>query len=207
MTEESLLIKQGAEKMDIKFRDLLQKRKTSILERWFDAIIEAYPTDTSGFLKNQKDRFRNPVGHTFSQGTDSILEALIAGEGFAEGLPFLDDIIKVRAIQDFTPFQALSFVFSLKRVVREELEKEIRQNQLYSELLKLESQIDELALYAFNIYVKCREQLYELRTDELKRMTFTLLKKANLMSDIPEEESEHRDRDLLNIENDSSESK
>lgn len=194
--------------MDVEFGSLLEEKKATILQRWFDAIMETYPTDTSGFLKEQKDRFRNPVGHTFTQGIDKIVEALIKGNGFTEELPFLDDIIRVRAIQDFTPAQAMNFVFSLKKVVREELEKEIRQSQLYEELLKFESEIDELALYAFNIYVKCREQLYELRTDELKRMTFTLLKKANLMSELPMEEFEHKDPNLIKInENDSNRSK
>jgi len=181
--------------MDIKLKDLLEKKKSTILQRWQDAIMDAYPADNSGFLRNQKDRFKNPVGHTIFQGTDSIMEALIVGQEFNDGFSFLNDIIKVRAIQDFTPAQALSFVFFLKKVVREELEKEIKQNQLYDELLKFESGIDELALYAFNVFVKCKEQLYELRTDELKRMTFTLLKKANLMSEIPVEEFEHRNRD------------
>jgi hypothetical protein len=181
--------------MDMKLKKLLEENKPVILERWYDAIMATYPTDSSGFLKKQKDRFLNPVGHTFSQGIDSIMEALITGEGFADGLPLLDDIIKVRAIQDFPPAQALRFVLSLKKVVREELVKEIRQNQLYDELLKFESEIDELASYAFNIYVKCREQLNALKTDELKRMTFTLLKRANLMSEIPVEEFEHKDRD------------
>lgn len=186
--------------MAMKLRSLLQTRKTAIQQRWLDVIIKAYPTDTSGFLKNQKDIFRNPVGHTISQGIDNILELMIDGGGFDEDLPFLDDIIKVRAIQDFTPAQALSFIFSLKTVVREVLEGEIRQNQLYDELSMFEAKIDELVLYAFNNYVKCREKLYELRTDELKRMTFTLLKKANLMSDIPEEESEQSDSELIKID-------
>ncbi|KJR46459.1 hypothetical protein UF75_3173 [Desulfosporosinus sp. I2] len=62
-------------------------------------------------------------------------------------------------------------------------------------MLKFESEIDELALYAFDTFVKCREQLYELKTDELKRMTFTLLKKANLMAEISVEELEHRNRE------------
>ena len=140
------------------------------------------------------------MGHTFSEGIANLLEGLITGEGFDKELPFLDDIIRVRAIQEFTPAQALSFVFSIKGIVREELEKEITQNQLYDELLKFESEIDELALYAFNVYVKCREQLYELRTDELKRMTFTLLKKANLMSEIPMEEFEQNDPDRIKID-------
>lgn len=192
--------------MDMKFKRLLEQKRSVILQRWLDAIMATYPTDTTGFLKKQKDRFLNPVGHTFSQGIDSIMDTMIAGEGFAEGLPFLDDIIKVRAIQDFTPAKALNFVFSLKTVVREELEKEIRQNELYDELLRFESEIDGLALYAFNVYVKCREQLYELKTDELKRMTFTLLKKANLMSEIPVEEFEHGNSSLKIVKNNASES-
>jgi hypothetical protein len=179
--------------MDSTLIDLLEKKKSAILNRWFDVIIETYPSDTSGFLKKQKDRFANPVAYTISQGIERILEALMEGKDPAEGLPFLDDIIKVRAIQDFTPSQAMSFVFLLKKVVREELEKEIRQSPVADALLEFEAKIDDLALLAFDKYIKFREQIYKLKTDELKRMTFTLLKKANLMSEIPEQELKHKD--------------
>ncbi|EGW37307.1 RsbRD N-terminal domain-containing protein, partial [Desulfosporosinus sp. OT] len=84
--------------MDTRLRDLLEQKKASILSRWFEAIIETYPTDTSGFLKKQKDRFANPVGHTVSLGIESMLEALMEGKELNEELPFLDDIIKVRAV-------------------------------------------------------------------------------------------------------------
>jgi hypothetical protein len=96
-------------------------------------------------------------------------------------------------VQDFTPSKAVNFIFILKKVVREELKKEIRQDQIDDELLSFESKVDDLALFAFNIYMQCRDQLNQLKVDELKRMTFTLLKKANLMYEIPMEESEHRD--------------
>lgn len=181
--------------MDMKLKGLLEEKKSTILARWFDAIMETYPTDNTGFFKKQEDRFANPVGHTFSQGIESILEALIEEKDLAEGLPFFDDIIKVRAVQDFTPSKAVNFIFILKKVVREELKKEIRQDHIDDELLSFESKIDDLALFAFDIYVKCREQLNQLKIDELKRMTFTLLKKANLMYEIPMEEFERRDQE------------
>ena len=181
--------------MDIKLKDLIEGNRTVILARWFDTIMESYPTDNTGFFKKQEDRFANPVGHAFSQGLESILGALIEEKDLAEGLPFLDDIIKVRAVQDFTPAKAVNFIFILKKVVREELKKEIRQDQIEEELLNFESNIDDLALFAFDIYVKCREQLNQLKVDELKRMTFTLLKKANLMYEIPMEEFEGKDQE------------
>jgi len=179
--------------MDQKLKDLIVGKKSVILERWFDAIVETYLSDATGFLKKQKDRFTNPVGHTITQGTEGILEVLVGEKEPTADLPFLNDFIKVRAIQDFTPSKAMAFIFLLKKVVREALEKEIRQNQIYDALLRFETKIDDLALLAFDIYVKCREQIYELKTDELKRMTYTLLKKANLMYEIPNQDLEVKD--------------
>ncbi len=179
--------------MDMKLKDLLNEKKSAITKNWFDAIMETYPTDTTGFLKKQKDMFANPVGHVIAEGSERILEALIEGEELTDSLRFLDDIIRVRAVQDFTPSKAMAFIFLIKKSVREELKKEISQNHLYDALLEFESKIDELALFALDIYSKCREQLNELKIDELKRLTFTLLKKANLMYEIPVEEFEHKD--------------
>ena len=180
--------------MDIELKDLLEEKRTTILKKWFDEIMETYPVDTSGFLKKQKDRFANPVGYTVSQGIESILGVLIQGTDFINCLPFLDNLIRVRAIQEFTPSQAMTFIFLLKKVVRKELEMEIKQNQISGALLEFESKIDDLALFSFDIYLKCREQLYQLKSNELKRLTFTLLKKANLMSEIPVQEFERQDQ-------------
>ncbi|WP_407309086.1 RsbRD N-terminal domain-containing protein [Desulfosporosinus sp. SB140] len=179
--------------MDLMLKDLLAKKRSELVSKWIDEILNTYPNDPSGMLRKQRDKFQNPVGHTISVGTDKLFEALLEEKAFVEGMPFLDDIIRVRAVQDFSPSKAMSFIFMLKKVIREELGKEIRQNQIYEELLKFESKIDDLALFAFDIYSGCREQLNELKTEELKRMTFSLLKKANLMYEIPAQEVEQKD--------------
>lgn len=180
--------------MDVEFYRILAEKKATVSKKWLNAIMASYPNDNSGFLTNQSDRFSNPVGYTFTTGVAGILDVIAKGESFEESISFLEDIIRVRAVQDFTAAKAVAFIFQLKTIVREELAAEIRQNQVYIDLLEFESKIDDLALIAFDIYVKCREQLFELRTDELKRMTFSLLKKANLVSEIPVQESEQEDQ-------------
>ena len=90
----------------------------------------------------------------------------------------LDPIVRIRAVQDFSPAEAVGFVFLLKRVVRQELGGEIRQNRAESQLLDFESQVDDLALKAFDLYMLCREQIYQLRAREIKNQTFTLLEQA-----------------------------
>ena len=168
-------------------KDLLLEKKSAILKKWLEIVLESYPTDTSDFFKKQKNRFANPVGYALSQGVEGIFDDLLQGVEPEEVTPLLDSIIRIKAVQDFSPSQAISFIFLLKRVIREELGSKISTDQMYEELLAFESRIDDLALLSFEIYMKCRERVYEIKADEVKRMTFRLLQRANLICEIKEE--------------------
>ena len=181
-------------------KNLLLKKKKPILERWFDLIVETYPPETIQFLKSQKDRFANPVGSTIYQGIEDIFDQFVQESEPEQICTFLDNVIRIRAVQDFNASQALVFIFQLKKVIREELKDEIHKKNLSHELLVLESAIDNLALLSFDIYMKCREQVYELKANEVKRMTYSLLKKANLIFDIEEQETAPAE-DVVNIDN------
>jgi hypothetical protein len=100
--------------------------------------------------------------------------------------PFLDGIIRIRAVQDFSPSQAIAFIFQLKKVIREALDKEIGEHQLSDDLLVLESKIDDLALVAFDVYMGCREKIYALSANEARNQVYRLLQKKGLMAEIPE---------------------
>jgi hypothetical protein len=147
---------------------LLAKKKRAILEKWFHRIVETYPPDTSQFLKREKDPFANPVGSTILQGIDAVYEELLHGGSPEKFSSFLDRMIRIRAVQDFLPSTAIGFVFFLKRVIQEELGREVREKGLGEELLDFERQIDDLALLAFDVYMQCREKIFEVRIREVK---------------------------------------
>lgn len=160
------------------------KKRSAILQRWFDVIVETYPVDTSSFLKSQQDRFANPVGAAISQGIEGIFDEILhQGMDTEKVSAFLDNIIRIRAVQDFSPSDALAFIFLLKKVVREEIKKELHESHIADELLTFESNIDDLALLSFDIYMKCREKVYEIKANEAKNGTFRLLQRANLICD------------------------
>ncbi len=168
----------------MELKSLLIEKRAAILRKWFDLIVGTYPSDTSSFLKKQKNQFANPVGHTISEGIEGLFDGLLEEADSDRVSPFLDNIIRVRAIQDFTPSEAIGFIFLLKIVIRESLQKEIREHQMYDELLGIESGIDELVRSSFDVYMKCREQVYDLKANEVKNMTFRLLQRANLVKEI-----------------------
>jgi hypothetical protein len=148
----------------------MARKRPRIVEKWFECILESYPEDTSRFLRKEKDPFANPVRNAILEGIEGVYDEILSEGESSEALSaFLDKVIRIRSVQDFSPSQALAFVFSLKTVIRDVLDKEIRENHLYDPLLRLESRVDALALRAFDVYMGCREEIYELRVGEVKR--------------------------------------
>jgi len=162
-------------------KNLLSEHKPAILRRWFNLIVETYPSDASALYRREKDQFLNPVGYTIARQIEIIYDELFQGMNRERLSLSLDDIARIRAVQEFSPSQALVFVFLLKKAMREELDDEIRRDVALEELLEFESRIDELALLAFDAYVKCREKIYDIRANELRDRSKILLERMNLM--------------------------
>jgi hypothetical protein len=142
------------------------------VQRWFDRIIKTYPASSQSFIKEQKDRFANPVGSTILQGMEGLYEELLRDMDTPKIMEYLDSVIRVQAVQDFSPSRALSFIPSLKGIIREELKREIREKDETEELSALETRIDRLTLLAFDCYMKCREKIYEIRVKELRKRPY-----------------------------------
>jgi hypothetical protein len=172
-------------------RELLGQKKSAILDGWFDLVLETYPADTQRFLKKQKSRFGNPVAHEISQGIEGVFDQLLTGAGAEEMSPFVDRLVRIRAVQEFTPAQALGFIFGLKKVIRGELAGALAARPLAEEMVDLEARIDRLALLAFNLYMGCKQQIYELRVDEVKNRVGALLRRAKLVCDLSETDTDN----------------
>lgn len=164
--------------------DLLTKKQAVILKRWFQWLLETYPAETARFMREEKNRFANPVGSSVYQGIEGLCQELLQGMEPDRVYPFLDTIVRIRAVQDFPPSRAVAFIFALKKVILEELESEIRGGQIsVEELLEFESRIDNLALLSFDIYTQCREKVSQIRIDEIKKRSERLLRRASLVVD------------------------
>ncbi|MGD2153634.1 MAG: RsbRD N-terminal domain-containing protein [Gemmatimonadales bacterium] len=160
-------------------RQLLHDKRKTIARRWLEAVLATYPGNSAALFARERDPFANPVGHSLRVGTERILDALLDGADVDELRKHLHEIIRIRAIQEFAPSQALGFVLHLKHLVRAELAEELADPKFSVELAGLDAQIDRAALLAFDSYVECREKVYQLRLDEVKRQVAWIVDKLN----------------------------
>ena len=165
----------------------LKKHRSRVIDDWFDAVIATYPPEASKLFSNLSNSFDNPVGSTAKKSLEKVFDALVDGADEKTIKPLLDPIVRIRAVQEFTPAQALYFIMDLKRIVRECLKKNLkRDDDLRGSLPELDARIDGLVFVGFDIYMGCREQIWGFKASHVKDRTLRLLKKANVLCEVPE---------------------
>ncbi len=169
----------------MELQDILHEKKAEIIKQWQAVLIESYPTDTQRFLKKGGSRFANPVGHEVREDLERLFEAFVREK--KDGMSAaLDSILRVRAIQDFKPSGAVAFLFRIKEMTRAAVGESRSGNGFSSALQELDNRMDEMILMAFDSYAKCREKIYEIRVNEVRRQVTRLLQRANLVCEIPD---------------------
>lgn len=164
-------------------QEILEGRKDAIVEQWLDCVLDAYPADGSAVFKRRANQFANPVGYTSREGVRTLFSALVHGREDPEDDPagrtaHLRDILRIRAVQEMPPSEAVGFVLELKALVRTELEASDRDVDPAA-LRALEARIDRLALDAFDVYVAFREQLAGLKVKEARRHVSWIVDRLN----------------------------
>ena len=163
---------------------LLAERKDEFVDKWCDAIFSTYPEETQKIWRVKRDPFSNPVGKAIRDGALAIFDQVLAWNDAEAVADALVGLVKIRAVQDFSPSQALRFVYLFKKVLRDMLLDSQRKSGSLEELMHFESRIDNLAMMAFDIYSKERELIFDLRCREIKNGQKMLLKRAKMIVDV-----------------------
>jgi len=131
-------------------------------------IFASYRPEMAGYLEREPNAFANPVGQIIAAETGAILDGLCTGTDPRRLCAHLEEILKIRAVQEFSPAESVSFVFLLKDAIRKEIEAELQDPTALAELHEIETLIDQMVLFAFDIFEKWREKVYSLRLNEAR---------------------------------------
>jgi hypothetical protein len=159
-------------------RELLIEKRPALCARWLDAVLGEYGEVTAARWRKEKDRFANPIGHALSDGLPELFDMVVGGRGAGErAMTALEDIVRIRSVQDLAPSKAVGFVYHLRGAVRQELGDVAADGANAKELAQLDARVEQLALVAFDTYVGLREHTYQLRQEELRRSVASILRR------------------------------
>lgn len=152
----------------------LAQRRDELVALWFERVMASYPPQAAMLLTKQTDPFANPVGASFRRDLAILFDhftGITDQEGFDRAL---DNVCRIRSVQDFAPSQAVGFVLDLKQVLRDQ--------GCWKDAY--EPQVDRLLLKAFDVYQQCREDLATVRVNEAHRRTDNLLRQLNRRDEV-----------------------
>ena len=153
---------------------LNQDERAEVLARWFDRIVDRYPAETARFLSNEGDPFANPVGTALRDELAPILDCILEGGDPVGVEPAVDRIVRVRALQEMSPSQAVSFIVELKEIFAE-----VAPGAADDAVRTFDDRVDRLLLTVFDVYSRCREQLYEIRVREIRNRSLKVMERLN----------------------------
>ena len=154
----------------MQLQEFLAEEKGEILPRWIKAVLASYPADAARIFQREQDRFANPIGYATEHALTRLYDLLFAGStpDFTQIGPVLEEFVKIRAVQTFAPSEAVAFVFALKQTVREACGAKDAPAVTVAEWQELETRLDRVAAMVFDLYMACRERLYQTRVQEIK---------------------------------------
>ncbi|MCP4022224.1 MAG: hypothetical protein GY729_10310 [Desulfobacteraceae bacterium] len=158
----------------------LKNNKNTFIKKWFQSTIDTYPQQSARILGKDANRFDNPVGAITREALEAVLDLIIKDFDQESLEKTLDPIIRIRAVQAFDAAGAVSFVFSLKKIGEETLDKSL--------IREFDKIVDKIALAAFNRLMKCKEEIFLLKATESKRRIHKAFERAGLVAELSEED-------------------
>ena len=151
---------------------LLADHRAIIAQRWLDLAASTLPGDFASARHDAHDPFANPVAHLLRNCIDALVHALDVGV-WAESIePPLEAFLKFQALQSAPPSDSLRFLLAVKPLLREEYPVHSGERDT------LTSRLDDIVLLAFDIYVRCREKVFEARTNQIRRLHHVVVERG-----------------------------
>jgi hypothetical protein len=145
---------------------VLNARSQEILAAWRELVFASYPEPAAQLIRGTPDPFRNPLGYRLHEGTAAVMRALAAGAGDHGAFQAaLDPLMRPQAIRGQPPSEGIGFVFLLKRAIRNVLGDSVDTASLEN----MDRRVDDLALAAFDVYSRCRDEVQEIRVRAMRR--------------------------------------
>ena len=143
-------------------------KRDLFVQEWLACTLRTYPDHTGRFLRAERDPFRNPVGHTLRVALGELAAELFGDFDRTRVMASLDAIVRIRAVQDFTPADAVGFV-PLARQAARAVADTSDPGQGPGSLDAIDARIDEMARMAVDLHARCRDEIHAIGARAARR--------------------------------------
>ncbi len=150
----------------MKLAEALHNNRYRIVDRWVEYTLSTYTS--SNFFKKEKDQFANPIGGSVRNCYKALFPLLIKGGDDEQVKRALSHFMHLRAVQEFSPSQAIAPLSAVKHITRDILGSDKETRELVSELYDFEFAVDLALFKAFDLYMECKMRVYDIRIREIK---------------------------------------
>jgi len=147
--------------------EFLKENEGKITSEWIGQVLATYPLESHSSLSKVSDPFANPLGTNIKTDISSMTRWLLSNSPPERVFKALDNLCRIRSVQEFTASQATGFVFLVKKIVRELLVDKLSEPEIFISLLAFESRVDQLSLLMFDVFTKCKEDAFTVRRNEV----------------------------------------
>lgn len=159
--------------------EFLKSKRTDLIDKWQKAIINTYPKNAGNFLQDNKNQFANPIGFTINQKIPVIFDELIGEMNYEILKISISDIIRIRAVQDFTFGDATGFILLLKSIIKTGIEEYFNDIEFLKSYFAFETKFDELMSISFESYLEMRTIMQEIKLNEVKRRNEKMIERLS----------------------------
>lgn len=149
----------------------MASHRNEILLAMTQGLYEPYSPEAVTSFRRKVDPFENPIGSTFGRS------ASIIADGIASGMPpkafrqTFDDMIRIRAVQGISPSEVMSFLFAVRKALNSVTAGSGDDYLSVSDLAEINQWIDGAIALCMDIYMECRENIFNLKVMEIKKFS------------------------------------
>jgi hypothetical protein len=148
---------------------MVRNNRKELLGLWLETFFETKPGAGLQARPDYGDRFTNPVYHTINEELPKIYDYIVDENLERDSyLAALKNIIRIRAVQDMKPSQAVSFLFRLKEIIFDSVGLRDADLAGRKRLAEYCDNIDDAVLDAMDIFMEMREKIFDIKIKEIK---------------------------------------
>ena len=141
------------------------------VREWLACWLRTYPEQAGRFLREEQDRFRNPIGHALRTAVGELAEELFGGFDRTRVTASLDTVIRLRAVQDAAPADAAGFVL-LARGALHAAARAADQGFGPGSVDLVERRLGVLAQMAADLFEECRAEIRAIAVRAARRRVY-----------------------------------